>query len=109
MCARCDTRPTARRRTCSSACRCSSDSGPILTTVSTLRSGWLTLYQAESGLSSVQVLSVQNLPTLEAPVKCVARLATIVAAILTLTGGPVAAQEIAPTSPILPGFDETIP
>lgn len=40
--------------------------------------------------------------------KCVARLATIVAVILALTGGPVAAQEIAPTRPILPGFDETI-
>src|SRR5688500_6345201 len=57
MCARCDTRPTARRRTWSSACRCSSDSGPILTTASPLRSGWPTLYQSESGLSSVQVLS----------------------------------------------------
>src|SRR4051795_8063829 len=56
MCARCDTRPTARRRTCSSACRCSSDSGPILTTVSALPSGWPTLYHSDSCLSSVQVL-----------------------------------------------------
>jgi hypothetical protein len=55
--ARGETRPTARRRSRSNACRCPSDSGPRLTTRSVLPSEEPELYHADPCLSFGHVLS----------------------------------------------------